>query len=241
MTQTTVPVIFDLDGTLVDPAGGITDGIAAALTELGLAGSGQVPDGCHDRAQAEPFPHGHRRRPCCTAGRRHPASTARTTSPPASPRAGCTPGSAACWRTLSTPGRPIAVATQKPEGHRPDRPGAPRHRRPLPYASAAPPLTRRRQRGDARRGKADIVAAALADLFDAPLAGHAACRDGGGPGTGRGRSRCQRAGLHRRRLGFRAGRRTGRGGCRGDRAQQPRPCTRPLPGGRGTQHAVDPR
>jgi phosphoglycolate phosphatase len=29
-------VIFDLDGTLVDPAGGITDGIASALTELGL-------------------------------------------------------------------------------------------------------------------------------------------------------------------------------------------------------------
>ena len=37
MTSTTVPVIFDLDGTLVDPAGGITDGIAAALTEHGLA------------------------------------------------------------------------------------------------------------------------------------------------------------------------------------------------------------
>lgn len=36
MTQTTVPVIFDLDGTLVDPAGGITDGIATALGELGL-------------------------------------------------------------------------------------------------------------------------------------------------------------------------------------------------------------
>lgn len=36
MTQTTVPVIFDLDGTLVDPAGGITDGIAAALTEFGI-------------------------------------------------------------------------------------------------------------------------------------------------------------------------------------------------------------
>jgi len=29
-------VIFDLDGTLVDPAGGITDGIASALAELGL-------------------------------------------------------------------------------------------------------------------------------------------------------------------------------------------------------------
>lgn len=37
MTHTTVPVIFDLDGTLVDPARGISDGIAAALTELGLA------------------------------------------------------------------------------------------------------------------------------------------------------------------------------------------------------------
>lgn len=29
-------MIFDLDGTLVDPAGGITDGIATALGELGL-------------------------------------------------------------------------------------------------------------------------------------------------------------------------------------------------------------
>lgn len=36
MTQTTVPVIFDLDGTLVDPAGGITGGISAALREMGL-------------------------------------------------------------------------------------------------------------------------------------------------------------------------------------------------------------
>ncbi|RKO27473.1 HAD family hydrolase [Pseudarthrobacter phenanthrenivorans] len=36
MTQTTVPVIFDLDGTLVDPAGGITDGISSALRTLGL-------------------------------------------------------------------------------------------------------------------------------------------------------------------------------------------------------------
>jgi len=36
VTSTTVPVIFDLDGTLVDPNGGITDGIAAALKEFGL-------------------------------------------------------------------------------------------------------------------------------------------------------------------------------------------------------------
>ncbi|MEZ2389976.1 HAD hydrolase-like protein [bacterium RCC_150] len=42
MTQTTVPVIFDLDGTLVDPAGGITGGIAAALGELGLPVPGQA-------------------------------------------------------------------------------------------------------------------------------------------------------------------------------------------------------
>jgi phosphoglycolate phosphatase len=40
VTQTKVPVIFDLDGTLVDPAGGITGGIAAALTAAGLP----VPD-----------------------------------------------------------------------------------------------------------------------------------------------------------------------------------------------------
>jgi phosphoglycolate phosphatase len=36
VTQTTVPVIFDLDGTLVDPAGGITGGISAALREMNL-------------------------------------------------------------------------------------------------------------------------------------------------------------------------------------------------------------
>ena len=41
MTQTTVPVIFDLDGTLVDPAGGITDGIASALRGVGLPVPGQ--------------------------------------------------------------------------------------------------------------------------------------------------------------------------------------------------------
>ena len=41
MTQTTVPVIFDLDGTLVDPAGGITDGISRALQALDLPVPGQ--------------------------------------------------------------------------------------------------------------------------------------------------------------------------------------------------------
>ncbi|WP_426995733.1 HAD hydrolase-like protein [Pseudarthrobacter sp. N5] len=41
MTLSTVPVIFDLDGTLVDPAGGITDGIASALGELGIPVPGQ--------------------------------------------------------------------------------------------------------------------------------------------------------------------------------------------------------
>jgi phosphoglycolate phosphatase len=41
VTQTTVPVIFDLDGTLVDPAGGITDGISFALNAMGLPVPGQ--------------------------------------------------------------------------------------------------------------------------------------------------------------------------------------------------------
>lgn len=40
VTHTKVPVIFDLDGTLVDPAGGITGGISTALREMGLP----VPD-----------------------------------------------------------------------------------------------------------------------------------------------------------------------------------------------------
>ncbi|MCF3141196.1 HAD hydrolase-like protein [Paenarthrobacter sp. AR 02] len=42
MTQTKVPVIFDLDGTLVDPAGGITGGISAALREMDLPVPGQA-------------------------------------------------------------------------------------------------------------------------------------------------------------------------------------------------------
>jgi phosphoglycolate phosphatase len=41
VTSTTVPVIFDLDGTLVDPAGGITEGIASALRGVGLPVPGQ--------------------------------------------------------------------------------------------------------------------------------------------------------------------------------------------------------
>jgi phosphoglycolate phosphatase len=42
VTQTKVPVIFDLDGTLVDPAGGITGGISAALREMDLPVPGQA-------------------------------------------------------------------------------------------------------------------------------------------------------------------------------------------------------
>ena len=43
MNPTTAPVIFDLDGILVDPAQGIADGIAAALC-ASAANVAVVPD-----------------------------------------------------------------------------------------------------------------------------------------------------------------------------------------------------
>lgn len=43
MTHTTVPVIFDLDGTRAAPAGGAADGIAAARVDDAL----QTPNEVH--------------------------------------------------------------------------------------------------------------------------------------------------------------------------------------------------
>ena len=125
------------------------------------------------------------------------------------------PGVRESWSPSRRPGGPIAVATQKPEAPGPHGTGAPRHGRAVPQASTVPRMTRRsagvpvgqdRDRGG-RCGP-------LSDL------GHAACRDGGGPGAGRCRCRRQRPGLHRRGLGIRPGRRTGRGGRGGDRAHR---------------------
>ena len=115
MTHTTVPVIFDLDGTLVDPAGGITGGIAAALTELGLP----VPDQSRMDAMIGPkLSHSLTE----IAGvpdalladtiriyRAHYLSTGIAQSR-------LYPGIRDLLEDLVAAGRPIAVATQKPEG-----------------------------------------------------------------------------------------------------------------------------
>jgi phosphoglycolate phosphatase len=108
-------VIFDLDGTLVDPAGGITGGIAAALTELGLP----VPDPSRMDAMIGPkLSHSLTEIAGVPAAlladairiyRAHYVSTGIAQSL-------LYPGVRDLLEDLVAAGRPIAVATQKPEG-----------------------------------------------------------------------------------------------------------------------------
>jgi phosphoglycolate phosphatase len=110
-----VPVIFDLDGTLVDPAGGITDGIASALRGLGLPVPGQdlleamigpkLSDSLLNVAQvpAELLDDVIRRY------REYYAATGIAQSR-------LYPGVREVLESFIAAGRPIAVATQKPQG-----------------------------------------------------------------------------------------------------------------------------
>ena len=110
-----MPVIFDLDGTLVDPAGGITDGIAAALTAVGL----DIPP----REQLEAM-----------IGPKLSDSLVNIAGVPLGllpevialyrayylasgiAQGQLYPGIGELVRSYASSGRPIAVATQKPEG-----------------------------------------------------------------------------------------------------------------------------
>ncbi|MGO4804863.1 HAD hydrolase-like protein [Arthrobacter sp. 2MCAF15] len=115
MTHTTVPVIFDLDGTLVDPAGGITDGIAAALTELGLPVPAKSlldamigPKLSHSLTEVAGVP-ADQLEDAIRIYRAHYKSTGIAQSR-------LYPGIRTLLEDFVAAGRPIAVATQKPEG-----------------------------------------------------------------------------------------------------------------------------
>ena len=115
MTHTTVPVIFDLDGTLVDPAGGITDGIAAALTELGLPVPAKArmdamigPKLSDSLAEIAGVP-ADQLDDAIRIYRAHYAATGIAQSR-------LYPGIRDLLEDFVAAGRPIAVATQKPEG-----------------------------------------------------------------------------------------------------------------------------
>jgi phosphoglycolate phosphatase len=115
VTHTTVPVIFDLDGTLVDPAGGITGGIAAALGELGLPVPGRDqldamvgPKLSHSLVDIAGVPDA-LLKDVIRIYRAHYISTGMAQSR-------LYPGVRELLEAFAADGRPVAVATQKPEG-----------------------------------------------------------------------------------------------------------------------------
>jgi phosphoglycolate phosphatase len=173
-------VIFDLDGTLVDPAGGITDGIAAALTELGLP----VPEKSRMDAMIGPkLSHSLTEIAGVPAAqledairiyRAHYVTTGIAQSR-------LYPGIRGLLEDFVAAGRPIAVATQKPEGlartvlaHH-GIAGLFHSIRGSAADEAAGPVTGSLPEGSVPEGsvpegKAGIVAAALSDLADAASA-----------------------------------------------------------------------
>ncbi|WP_285243108.1 HAD hydrolase-like protein [Pseudarthrobacter sp. fls2-241-R2A-127] len=114
MTSTTVPVIFDLDGTLVDPAGGITEGIASALRGLGLPVPAQdlldamigpkLSDSLLNVANVP----ADRLEEVVRRYREHYVSTGIAQSR-------LYPGIREILESFAAAGRPVAVATQKPQ------------------------------------------------------------------------------------------------------------------------------
>ena len=161
MTHTTVPVIFDLDGTLVDPARGISDGIAAALTKLGLAVPGQAgldamigPKLSHSLLHIAGVPAGQLEE-AIGIYRAHYLAVGIGQSR-------LYPGIRALLESFADAGRPVAVATQKPEHLA--RIVLEHHDIAQLFRSIRGSAADEAAQGQSPSGKADIVAAALADL-----------------------------------------------------------------------------
>jgi phosphoglycolate phosphatase len=114
VTSTTVPVIFDLDGTLVDPAGGITEGIASALRGLGLPVPGQdllnsmIGPKLGDALLHVAKVPADRLEEVVRRYREHYVSTGIAQSR-------LYPGIREILESFAAAGRPVAVATQKPQ------------------------------------------------------------------------------------------------------------------------------
>jgi phosphoglycolate phosphatase len=109
-----VPVIFDLDGTLVDPAGGITEGIASALRGLGLPVPGQdllnsmIGPKLGDALLHVAKVPADRLEEVVRRYREHYVSTGIAQSR-------LYPGIREILESFAAAGRPVAVATQKPQ------------------------------------------------------------------------------------------------------------------------------
>ncbi|MGO4187588.1 HAD hydrolase-like protein [Pseudarthrobacter sp. TAF60_1] len=160
MTQTTVPVIFDLDGTLVDPAGGITGGIEAALVASGLPVpspdllAAMIGPKLSDSLLSVAMVPAEKLASVIRLYRQHYLATGIAQSR-------LYPGIKAVLEGFAEAGRPVAVATQKPEGLA--------HIVLQHHGIAGLFHTIRGSLDDESStdgpvGKADIIAAALADL-----------------------------------------------------------------------------
>jgi phosphoglycolate phosphatase len=154
-------VIFDLDGTLVDPAGGITGGISAALTRLGI----RVPAQAQLDAMIGPKLSdsllniaGVPQEQLAEVIRLYRAYYLET----GIAQSRLYPGIPELIGEYAAAGRPIAVATQKPEGLA--RIVLEHHGIASSFHFIRGSAADEAAHATAPRGKTEIVAAALSDL-----------------------------------------------------------------------------